>query len=275
MAIGLTACGAPDTHSSDSRAQSEKPARIVSLDYCADQYVLKLVDRDRILALSPDAEKPFSYMRDFAKGLPTVKATAEDVLILKPDLVVRSYGGGPNATAFFERAGVRVLNVGWASHIDGEDMGSIPAVIEQMAAGLGEVERGDALVTEFRDRLAAIPKAGNKGEALYTTPAGATTGAGSLIHEMLVAAGYANFEETPGWRSLPLERLAYEQPDVVAIASFYGQSFYPDRWGSFRHPVAREQLGRQKTVQLDGASTACGAWFAMDVIEKLADGAGQ
>ena len=97
---------------SDNRAQ-----RIVSLDYCADQYVLKLADREQILAISPDAVKDFSYMQDAAVGVPTVRPVAEDVLILKPDLIVRTYGGGPNAAAFFKRAGVPVLQVGWAKQI--------------------------------------------------------------------------------------------------------------------------------------------------------------
>ena len=52
----------------------EGPAsRIVSLDYCADQFVLGLADRERILALSPDAVKDFSYLRAEAAGLPAVR----------------------------------------------------------------------------------------------------------------------------------------------------------------------------------------------------------
>ncbi|MCG8441008.1 MAG: ABC transporter substrate-binding protein, partial [Caulobacterales bacterium] len=84
----------------------ERPARVVSLDFCADQYVLKLVERQRVLALSPDATREFSYMRAEAAGVRSVRPRAEDVILLEPDLVVRSYGGGPNAAAFFERAGV-------------------------------------------------------------------------------------------------------------------------------------------------------------------------
>ncbi|MCA8893462.1 MAG: ABC transporter substrate-binding protein, partial [Hyphomonas sp.] len=71
----------------------------VSLDYCADQYVLKLADREQILAISPDGDKEFSYMHEAAEDVPTVRPVAEDVLVLKPDLVVRAYGGGPNAEA--------------------------------------------------------------------------------------------------------------------------------------------------------------------------------
>lgn len=246
--------------------------RIVSLDFCADNYVLKLADRDQILALSPGAVKDFTYMREAATGLPTVRPLAEDVLILKPDLVVRSYGGGPNAAAFFERAGVPVLQVGWASNIDGEEMGSIPSLIQHMADGLGHSQRGQDLVQEFRDGLAAVRARETEISALYMTPAGVTTGPGSLMHEALLLAGLTNFQETGGWRSLPLERLAYEQPDMIAASFFDTRTNHPNAWSASKHPVARTQLEGANVVFMEGAWTACGGWYILDAIEALAHG---
>ena len=130
-------------------AAEAKPARILSLDFCADQFVLQLADRDRILALSPDSERAFSYLRDAARGLPQVRPTAEEVLLRKPDLVVRSYGGGPNAGAFFARAGLPVLQLGWSG-----DLESMKHTLREVAAGLGEPERGARLVEEIDARLA-------------------------------------------------------------------------------------------------------------------------
>ncbi len=269
LIFALAACGerTPDA----LQQTSERPQRIVSLDYCADQYVLKLVDRERILAVSPDATKHFSYMRETAVGLPTVRPIAEDVLILKPDLVVRSYGGGANATAFFERAGIPVLNVGWATNIDGAEIHSIPGVLAHMAEGLGSPERGKEVTAEFKQRLAAIRGRTNQ-TTLYMTPAGVTTGPGSLVHEMLVAAGLVNFQKKPGWQSLPLEHLAYEQPDIIAAAFFETLTNHPKGWSASRHPVARAQLDDRQVVPLQGAWTACGGWFLMDAVEALAAG---
>ncbi|MEO1407705.1 MAG: ABC transporter substrate-binding protein [Pseudomonadota bacterium] len=271
----VSACGAGDHGDTGVDKIADRPRRIVSLDYCADQYVLKLADREQILAISPDAVKDFSYMREAAVGLPTVRSIAEDVLILKPDLVVRSYGGGPNAAAFFERAGVPTLQVGWASNVDGEEMGSIPNLIQHMADGLGHPQRGEALVDEFRTRISNIRARTTGDTALYMTPAGATTGPGSLVHEMLTAAGLTNFQQRPGWGSIPLERLAYEQPDLVAAAFFETLTNHPDAWSASRHPVARAQLAEPGTVPLQGAWTACGGWFILDAIEALAEGAEQ
>ncbi len=245
--------------------------RIVSLDYCADQYVLKLADPEQILAISPGGTGSFSYMRETAKAFPTVRADAESVLVLKPDLIVRSYGGGPNAESFFEQAGVPVLNVGWTSSIDGEGLTSIPGVIEHMADGLGQPERGARLIEDFRRRLAAVQQRSEKKTALYMASGGVTSGPGSLVHEMLLAAGLQNYQDTPGWNPLPLERLTREKPDIVVPAQFASRGgFTPDIWSASNHPIAREQLTPERTVPVEGAWTACGAWFLMDAIEALA-----
>ncbi len=265
---------APETASAGEARAAAPPQRIVSLDYCADQYVLKLVEPERILAVSPDAVKPFSYMRKAAAGAPTVRPRAEDVLILRPDLVVRAYGGGPNAAAVFARAGTPVLQVGWAATLDGDDPSAIPHVIQHVADGLGVSERGAALVAAYRARLAARAPPAERPSALYMTPGGVTTGPGSLVHEMLTAAGLGNFQRARGWRPLPLERLAYEQPDVAAAATFSAGGFTtPDPWTAARHPLAQRQLRERVVVPLDGAWTACGAWFVMDAVEALAEGA--
>lgn len=269
FSLALAACGA---ETSGPHAVSDKPMRIVSLDFCADNYVLKLADREQILALSPGASKGFAFMRDVAEGLPTVRPIAEDVLILKPDLVVRSYGGGPDAAAFFERAGVPVLQVGWASNIDGEQMGSISSLIQHMADGLGQTERGGALVTAFRERLDRISARPSSNSVMYMTPAGVTTGPGSLMHEVFGAAGLTNFETREGWHSLPLERLAYEQPDLVAASFFGDPTNHPNAWSATRHPVAKAQLAGPETVYLEGAWTACGGWYILEAVEALADG---
>ncbi len=235
------------------------------MDYCADQFLLKLLPKSRILALSKDAERDFSYMRDHAKGVPQVRPLAEDVLILEPDLIVRAYGGGPLSVRFFERAGVPVLQVPFANNIE-----AIRAGIVAIAEGLGEPELGQAVVQKMDERLGAIAASTVTRSALYMTPSGATTGPGSLVHEMLLAAGLSNFETQPGWRPIPLEKLAYDRPGLVAAAFFRGASNHLALWSPMRHPVARRQMVEQPTVMLHGAWTSCGGWFLLDAIEALA-----
>ncbi len=248
-----------------SRIEAGEPGRIISLDYCSDQFVLKLVDRERILAVSPDARKSFSFMRDAAEGIRQVRPRAEEVLPLDPDLVVRSYAGGPKMRPFLERAGVPVVEVGFASNLEEGKQ-----VLLDMAAALGEPERGAELVREMEAREAALPERSGEETMLYLTASGYTTGPGSLADEMMRLAGFRNFHEKPGWHPLPLERLAYEKPDQVAAGFADRDPGRMEPWGAGRHPVARKQLRGVPTTPLSGAWTACGSWFLLHAIEALA-----
>lgn len=272
LVLGLVGCGKTAPVSSPS---SDRPMRIVSLDFCADQYVLKLADREQILALSPDADRDFSFMRADAAGLPKVRPLAEDVLVIKPDLVVRSYGGGPNAGTLFERAGIPVLQVGWATSIHGEDVGSIPRVIADIADGLGQSERGVELVKAYTERLNRIQAEARGTSTLYMTPTGITTGGETMADKMMQAAGLTNFMDKPGWHSLPLERLAYERPEMVAAAFYSEKTNHRDAWSASRHPIAQRELAETPRVDLDGAWLACGGWFILEAVEALAQGAGK
>ncbi len=251
--------------------QADRPegpaSRIVSLDYCADQFVLGLAGRERILALSPDAGKDFSYLRAEAEGLPTVRPRAEDVLALEPDLVVRNYGGGPRAPAFFERAGVPVLQIDYAPDID-----AVRDRVRQAAAVLEAPGRGEALIADMDARLARARAAAPEADALYLATAGVAAGAGTFVDHLIAAAGLDNFSAGTGWRSIPLERLAYETPDLYAVPAFE-RTNHNMVWTPFRHPLAVRRVRAGPTLSIDGATTSCGAWFLADAVEALAAGA--
>jgi iron complex transport system substrate-binding protein len=245
-----------------------QPLRVVSLDYCADQYLLKLLPRSRIAAVSPYAEAEESYMRAAARGVRQVRPNAEDVLVLRPDLVVRSFGGGADAPAMFERAGVPVLQLGYA-----DDLPGVRRMLVETALRLGEAVKGEALAREFDQRLAALRRGGRARRALYTNPGGVTSGPGTLIDAMLRDGGLRNFETRAGWVPLPLERLAYEKPDVIAAAFFDTRWRRSDPWSAAGHPIASEGLAGVPHVALSSAWTSCGGWFLLDAVEALAKAA--
>jgi iron complex transport system substrate-binding protein len=241
--------------------------RIVSLDYCADQYVLRFARREDILALSPEARRRYSYQRAEAAGLPQVRPRSDEVLALGPTLVVRSYGGGPGITAFLERTGARVVQLGYPG-----TLAEVRSEVLRVGGELGNPVEAAAVAADMDRRLAALaarrpPEKPRK--ALYITPAGVTAGAGTMIDELFRAAGLANFQDRPGWNPLPLERLAYERPEVVAAGFF--ESKPVDPWSAARHPLARERLSGLPVVPIEGAWTSCGGWFLVDAAEALAE----
>ena len=266
LPLSLLACTAGVEQSEATPRGANQPKRIVSLDYCADQYVLQFSDREAILALSIDAEKRFSYLRDEAEGFRKVRPRAADVLALKPDLIVRSYGGGPNLTTFLERAGVPVVQIGFPQSIE-----DVRAEVVRIGSRLGEAERARAVVKDMDRRLKALAgRTNGNPQALYMTPGGVTAGEDTIIHELMGAAGLANFQQDVGWHPIPLERLAYERPELIIAAFFESENEDLRNWSATRHPVAKAQLEEQPVAAIDGAWTACGGWFLIEAIETIA-----
>ena len=65
------------------------PARIVSVNLCADQLVLALADRNQIAGLTHNAIDPeMSGAAAKARGLPLLGNSAEQILAIDPDLIV-------------------------------------------------------------------------------------------------------------------------------------------------------------------------------------------
>lgn len=264
MMIGTACAPSGDVAPTDTPREGTMAQRIVSLDYCADQYVLALADPGHILALSPDAAKPFSYLRDTAHGIRTIRPVAEDIILAQPDLVVRSYGGGPRALPFFEKAGIGVVQLGWV-----DDVAGTKAQIRDIAQALGAPERGQALIALMDARLAALPPPpAQRPTLLYLASSGYTTGPGSFVHQMMQMAGHKNFETRAGWHPISLEQFVYAAPDRVMQSAFTGAGGTINRWSVLNHPVARNRL--VPDVIIDGAATTCAAWFTVDVVEAMA-----
>jgi len=246
------------------QSDPDQPRRIVSLDFCADQYLLAFGQPDQIMALSPDSQMSFSYLREKARGVPQMRPRAEDILIAMPDAVIRTYGGGPNITRFLERVGIDVIQIDYAN-----DLAAIRSNVIATADALGNGARGRAVVAEMDRRLAETGTAKLE-NVLYMTSKGAAAGTGTLMDELIVSAGGENFVRRPGWGTAPLERLAYEKPDIIAAGFFDGDDADTDLWSPTRHPVARRAMNNSDVVSIPGAWTACSAWFVVDAVDALA-----
>lgn len=244
----------------DSPAAALQP-RVVSLDYCADQYVLGLADPDQVLAVSDHADDRHSYLRDAAQGVPQIRDDAEDVLALRPDLIVRGYDAGGRASAYFNRLGLETFELGFAS-----DFYDVEAMIRRTAMALGRSEAGEARISHMHAQLERAAD-GPRLTALYMTPSGFTAGADTLMDAFMTAAGFDNViapEGRSGWVTLPLERLHEQQPDVILAAFFDGETAPIDSWSASRHSVFRRMMETTPVIYLDAAALSCGAWFMAD-----------
>lgn len=245
-------------------AAEAQPRRIVSLDYCADQYVLGLADRSQIAALSPDAEADFSSLAEEAAGLAQVRPQAGEVLSARPDLVVRSWGGDPRALALFERLGIEVHQIGFVADFD-----DVRRETRSAAAALGREGEGEALLARMDAMLARVQPAGTP-SALYVTPGGVTAGRGTFIHALLTASGLNNAaRDRSGWSSLPLEDIATHTPGIFVTGFANSATDRVDRWSASRHPVMRRALAARPSFSLDTGVIACTTWLAGEEAVRL------
>lgn len=240
-------------------AQEEVRPRVVSLDYCADQFVLGLADRDQILGVSHGADKPHSFLREKARGIRQIRSATEDVIALNPDLVINHWGADARALAMYERFGIKVHQIGW-----GADLDAVKNETLRAAGALGQPARGQRLV---QDMPQSEEISGRR--ALYVTPGGLTSGDGTLVGAIIRHAGLVNAAGEGGWKALPLEQLLMQPPEIAVTAFFDFDTDRQDHWSISRHPLAGRALKNSQTAALNEARIICPAWFAADEAAAL------
>lgn len=233
--------------------------RVVSLDPCADQYVLALSPRAAIAGLSFRAEAGDSYLRALAHGLPKRRATLETLIAVQPQVVVREWGGDPSLVRRLQSSGVRVVSLD-----DANDFAGVRANVRAAAAALGAPERGEALIADMNRKLVEAGSRPSKRTVAYLTPGGATAGPGTLVDAMLTAAGLNNAQIRPGYGVLSPERLAFAPPQALVLGFFDAFALGRSWWGPERSGVMKAAAKQQALASLPGAVLACPAWFTAD-----------
>ena len=258
-ALLLARCGA-------SLEEPEGDAlRVLSLDQCADQYVLAL-GAGHDLALSPRADDPDSWLRAEAAGHRMLRPTLESVVAYAPDVVVRYWGGDARLLAELEQQGVTVVTIA-----DAADFAMVEQSIAEVAQALDRGAEGRALIGRMRATLddSAATEGARPVTALYLTAGGFTSGSGTLIEASLEAAGLENAAGHPGFGAVRVERLAIDPPERFALG-FYDQR-RADRRGPGRHPLVKRLVEDRPNVRLPAAMLTCPAWFMAEAVPVLAE----
>ena len=251
-------------------AGAAKPKRIASLGLCADQFVLGMVEPERIVALSPYAADPgLSLFHDRARGLPTTRGSAEELIALSPDLVVANRWGSVKTLSTLERLGIPVLRLILPVTFD-----EVMAETRRVAKALGEAERGERLIAEARARIAMVGDraARKRPEIVYIMPGGYTAGRGSFVDTVFSAAGADNLAAKlgkTGWTGLPLERLVIEDPDVL-VFGFFRPGVHSLATRYRRHGLLARLVDEKPTIDMPDRYWACGGWFLYEAVTYLA-----
>ncbi len=196
-------------------AAAAAPQRVVSMNPCADAILAEVAEPAQIAGLSHWSHDPRGSSMDLAlaRRFPRHFGTAEDVLRLKPDLVIAGAHTPAATRAAFARLGVPLVTVGVPARVE-ESLAEVRAI----AAAVGRPAAGEALVGRIASALAAARHPGPPVPAVLRTPAGVVPGAGTLMADLMARTGFVNAAAAMGlaqWDILPVERLLLAPPALL------------------------------------------------------------
>ena len=250
-------------------AFAAKPQRIISTNVCADQLALALVDRSRIVSVSRMAIEPeISNFAAAARGIRINNARAEEIVELRPDLILGDIYTGKGANRLAQTIGVPVHIVGIATSLV-----DVSKIIRDAARALGEEARADALIAEMDTRIAKTQSPTTKPvTALVYEPNGLTSGAGTLTNDILDAAGLTNIAQRlsgQAYASVALEAVIAAAPQLLVLDDSYSATSSRAQ-SVLRHPAFRALKGKTTLYNIPSRLWLCpGPWVA-EAVERLA-----
>jgi iron complex transport system substrate-binding protein len=222
------------------------PRRIVSLSPCTDAILIELVTPDRIAALSHFSHDPIgSTIAERAARLPITHETAEEVVLLRPDLVLASRHTDRATRAALARAGLTVELFDVCDTIE-----AALAEIARVAALVGEPGAGAKLRRRIEIALAcaSAPLGWRPRPALIFQPNGFVAGGGTLPDALLQRAGFTNAAAHYGvrkWGTVRLEDLLQAPPAILFLGE-HGRAPWADR--VLTHPALAKLAGHTPRV---------------------------
>ncbi|HEY4548558.1 MAG TPA: ABC transporter substrate-binding protein [Pedomonas sp.] len=264
---------APGRTDADSAAllKENRPRRIVSLNPCLDAILLEVADDAQITALSHFSRDPEqSAVAQAARRFPVTYETAEEILLLKPDLVLASIHTAPATRRALERMNIPVALFGVPATVEESH-----AQVRDVAARVGHPERGEALVRRIEAALEALrPQASDAGPpvpALILQPGGFSPGAGTLQDDLLARAGLRNVSARYGvnfWGVVRLEELV-ENPPRLLLTGADGADASAGGDRLLSHPVLKRLEGRMLASPYPRQLLYCGGPTLLEAARYL------
>lgn len=202
-----------------------EPESIVSIQASNTEILYALGVGDRMVGVSDYDNYPPEALEVQKVGGQDMDA--ELVMTLLPDIAfVTTYHHDNHAEILkqFEDAGITVVVTGSATSFE-----DVYKTISMIATSVGKADEGDTIITDMKDRLAAVKEKAEgitdkKKVWVEVSPAPDifTTGQNTFMHEMLEAINATNAaEDQDGWVKMTEEEIVQLNPDVIITTYGY------------------------------------------------------
>lgn len=252
------------------------PRRIVSQTLGTDEILLAICSPERIVGLGRFALDPkYSNVVEQARAAgPPVVQNTEEILQLKPDLVLVASYSRAEIVEQLQSAGARVFRLANFDRIE-----YIARNIRAVGQATGDDERADALVAQMERELAAIrdgvPAGGRRPRVISYSPSGSTAGANTLFDEVLRTVGAINVvaeNGIEGFRKVSAEQVAEWQPDFIIVGAD-ADKFEETRRQLLANPAvaATEAARAGRIIMIENRSLLTVSHNVVNLVRTLAD----
>jgi iron complex transport system substrate-binding protein len=251
-----------------------RPQRIVSMNLCTDELLMRIVDPSRIASITYLSRQPLNAPLGLDDTIAKIKVNhglAEEVLMSKPDLIVTGSFSTMAATSLLRGLGQKIVT--FDPEADFDDM---RANIRRMGEAVGEPERAEQVIAEFDARLADLQAQLPPGDKPVFADIGVNnfmSGRDTLFAHVVNAGGWRTLGETlgySGYTNIPLEQLLRTKPDLVSTATPWSN---PPSMSTqnLRHPALRDLVAHTPHITIPERYTTCGAPSVLGAVELLVE----
>ena len=253
---------------SGGAASAASLPRLVSMNVCTDQLVLTLADPEQILGLSRFSRDGWQSKAGDLSRYPVLSGGAEDVLLIRPDIVVASAFDKRSTRELLKTKGLRLAELTVPRTLDEarqqiREVGDIVGHPERAAAEIARLDaalaRARGAVSERHYRVLPLSRRG--------WVAGSDSFVGSLLGEagLRSAAGDLGFA-FGGFASL--EAIVNLRPDFIVVAQA-GDRARDDGQAFLLHPALERFYPPEKRIVIPERMTECGGVLLADALDAL------
>jgi len=244
-------------------------ARIASINLCTDQLLLPLADPAQILGLSRFSHDAWqSWAADQARRFPSLSGGAEDVLVLKPDIVVASLFDKRATRELLKAQGLRL-----AEFSVPRNLAEVKAQISEMGEIVGHPDRAAAENSRLDAAMARARRAvaERRYSVLPLSRRGWVSGSGSLVSSLLTETGLFNAASRLGIDAggfASLEEIVEAKPDFLLLSEA-GDHAEDDGRAFLLHPALQRFYPPSRRIVIPERLTVCGGVMLADALDLL------
>jgi iron complex transport system substrate-binding protein len=254
---------------SGTSARATNLPRIASMNVCTDQLLLSLADPGQILGLSRYSRDRFqSWAADDARRYRILSGGAEDILVLRPDVVVASLFDKRATRELLKEKGLHLVEFDVPRSLDEvrdqiREMGEITAHPDRAAA---EIAKLDAAIVRARQTVAH-----KHYRVLPLSRRGWVSGSESLLSSLLAETGLFNAAGDLGVAFggfASLEAIVNLKPDFIVVSES-GEHAEDDGRAFLLHPALERFYPPSKRIVIPDRLTVCGGVMLADALDVL------